>query len=473
MCRVAGRAPVRSTIFIAPLPINTKMETALCLKNRLPLSMRSLSVQCFVIVALLFLCLLSIGQLNGAEQDAFRGDILTFHGNQRITADMLTGNSFPVILTCKTSDPSQTPQGYSIILRSIDPVEKRLLQDAQQGQWSRFDLFRAALIAEGVRDSALIRTYESRLDALVAKVLTEARASGDTTSQTLTRSLFEAMHREILTSPYSLHSTELSKVMSTGSFNCVSATILFNCLAEKAGLDVSGLEMPRHALSRIKFSNGVVMNIETTAPTWFAMQTDQERQLATLQRIAPVQAVTKPPTAQNAVAPSEVVADAELLSQHREINSVQLVATIYYNIGVDLHAQKRFPEAMAANIKALYLDRDNKQAWTNLLASLNDWALEFASESKGREYKNAAVILDEGIKLDSTYTNFRANQGYVFYLWIQDYAKLGYFDTAREIYEKHAKKRVPDNEHLQRLMNGIDLAEKEYLARMSTLQQGR
>ena len=421
------------------------METAPCLKNRLPLPRWF-----FVFTALLFL------GLNGTEQDVFRNDVLTFHGKESITADSLTSDSFPVTLVSKAATPSE----YSIILRRIDPVEKALFLDAQNGRWHRFDLFRAALIAEGIRDPKLIDTYEARLDALVAKVLAAAQATGSTNQQTLTRSLFEAMHKEILTGGYSLHCTELSKVMGTGSFNCVSATILFNVLAEKAGLDVSGLEMPGHALSRVRFADGVTVSIETTAPTWFDMQTDRERQLATLQRIAPTPAIPDPVTARNAAAPPEVVAEAELLSKHREINSVQLVATIYYNRGVDLHAKKRFPEAAAANLKALYLDKDNTQAWTNLLASLNNWALHLAQE--GRRYDDAAVILDQGVTLDSTYANFRTNQTYVFHRWISGLAGLGHFDAARVVYG-HAEQRIPGDGNLQKLIDEVNQTEANIL----------
>ena len=426
----------------------------------------------FRIAALLVLGLLFAGQLNATEQDVFRSDILTFHGNQRFVADTLPLGSFPVVLTCKTVDPAQTPPIYTIILRNIDRIEKALLQDVQHGQWNNFNLFRAAMIVEGVRDPKLIDAYEARFDALVAKVSAEVRASGNATSQALTRALFEAMHKEILTNGYSLDSTELSKVMSTGTFNCVSATVLFNVLAEKAGLEVSALEMPGHALSMVRFADGVAMTIETTAPTWFAMQTEKERHEATLLRIAPAPAQTEPATAQNATAQPQGSVEAELIANRREINPVQLIATIYYNIGVDLHAKKRYPEAAAANIKALYLDKDNKQAWTNLIASLNNWALDLADANKGARYKEAAIILDQGVVLDPTYADFRTNQTFVFFYWIHGLASKGHFDDARRTYAI-AQERIPGNKDLQRLMNDVALAEEKVVQQRALAQQRR
>ena len=424
--------------------------------------LRAVSTQFCAIAALLFFGLLTVERLHGTEQDVFRSDILTFHGDQKVSVDALTGDNFLVTLSCKTADQAQTPSNYSFILRNIDPVEKALFQEAQLGNggWGRFNLFRAAMISEGIRDSKLIDTYEARLDALVARVLAAVRTSGNGTPQALTRALFEAMHKEILTKPYSLDCTELSKVMQTGQFNCVSATVLFNCLAEKAGLDVCALEMPGHALSRVRFADGVVMNIETTAPTWFDMQTDKERQLATLERVAPAPALTSPATAQNAAVSAEVNAEADLTANHREINPVQLVATIYYNIGVDLHAKKRYPEAAVANLKALYLDKNNEQAWVNLLASLNNWALDLAGESKGSRFKEAAVILDQGVVLDPTFANFRANQTFVFYHWIYGLATKGRFDDARRVYAGVQQRRL-DSDNFRELMKGVAQEEEK------------
>jgi len=440
--------------FFAPLQFNTTMEIALCLHNRVPVTAR------FLMIATLFLlALLPNGQLVGTERDIFRSDILTFHGNQRVAVDTLSIDSFPVVLTCKTTDPAQIPPIYTIILRGIDRIEKAVLLDAQHGKWNNFDLFRAAMIVEGIRDPQLINAYEARLDALVARVLATARGEGNATPQAITRALFEAMHKEILTKSYSLDCTELSKVMQTGQFNCVSATVLFNVLAEKAGLDVYALEMPGHALSRVRFPDGSNMDIETTAPTWFAMQTDHERRQATLERIAPAPAVTNPATAQNAAAPPPVIAETELTADLREISAVQLVATIYYNIGVGLHAKKHYPEAVAANIKVLYLDKENGQAWTNLIASLNNWALNLADERNGRRYDEAITILDRGVVLDPTYVGFRTNQTFVLYHWIHGLAMKGLFDDARQTYAG-VKTRQLDNESFQKLMSDVDLAER-------------
>ena len=435
--------------FSPPLPANTRMDSVLCLHNRFS----SLLVRLLVVALLLLL------GSNGPAQDIYRSDILTFYGDRQANANSLTPDSFLVTLNCKTADSKQVPPRFSIMLRGIDPVEQALFQDAQSGRWNNFDLFRAAMVAEGIRDSGLIRTYEARLDALVAKVMV---TSGNTSPQAKTRALFEAMHQEILTQPYSLDCTELSKVMKTGHFNCVSATILFNCLAEKAGLDVCALEKPGHALSRVKFVGSAAIDIETTCPTWFDLQSDEERQFAAQLRVAPTPGKANPATAQNAV-PATAEPKVKSFSDLREISPVQLVATIYYNRGVDLYAKKSHPEAAAANVKALYLDKDNEQAWTNLLVSINNWALDAVDEKKEeRLYNLAVILLDQGVSLDPTYDKFRANYVYVFYHWIRDLAGIGQFDKARGVFAlANDEKRIPNNQSLLGYMEDVKKVEAQ------------
>jgi len=440
------------------------METTLFLKNRLVRLTQSRSIQpLFVrlmVAVLLLLVWLPSGKLDGADRDEARSDVLTFHGGEKVPSDSLSADSVLVVLDCKTA----VPQKYSFILRGIDPVEKALLQDIQSGKWAEhFGLFRSAMIIEGIRDPSRIKAYEARLDALVAKVVSAQQASGNTSQQALTRALFEAMHKEILTQPYSLDCTELSKVMSTGRFNCVSATVLFNCLAEKAGLNVCALEMPGHALSRVKFADGTVMNLETTCATWFDLQSDKDRQMATLRRVAPSLAQPNPPTGNSAGAPSTTPQKtaAELPLPLREITPVQLLATIYYNIGVDLlTTSQQHPEAAAANIKALYLDKDNGQAWANLCAAVNNWALELTQKKK--RYDIATVLLEQGTAIDPMYEDgkFRHNQVYVFHEWIKGLALQGHFDLAREVFA-YADQRIPGDERLLRLIGDVNEEEKK------------
>ncbi len=382
--------------------------------------------------------------------EVMRQDILRFHGSitekdARNAAN--STNGYLISLDRRVvASTGQLPTSYGFLLKDVDQVERALLQDAKDGTWDNFDLFRATLVAEGVRDSRKIRDYEARLDNVLAAVY--AKLGNDPSPENLTKEVFEAIHRQILTSTYDINCTDLVRTLDTGHFNCVSATVLFNCVAEKAGLNVVALEMPGHALSRVKFGSES-MNLETTCPNWFSLQNETARREATISRTAPAAFA---PT-NSAVAGTESAVDPNAaLKKLREISPVQLVATIYYNQGVDFLAEEKFAEAIVANLKALQLDPVSETAWGNLLASINNWSIKLVGENK--RYDLAAVLLDQGVYLDPNYTKFRENQLHIYYHWIHALASEGRTVDARKVFEL-ADQRLPNDPDLRGLMQSV------------------
>ncbi|MDR1923619.1 MAG: transglutaminase-like domain-containing protein [Planctomycetaceae bacterium] len=390
----------------------------------------------------------------GTTEEVLRQDVLRFVGTN--TANMtVPSDAYLIRLNRRAKDAIK----YGILVYGIDPVERALLQDAQDGNWDNFDLFRAALIVEGIRDPNKIREYEARLDQIVAEAKKQLQnVPNADLPQLLTRKLFELLHQKILTRSYDIDCTALGRVLETGQFNCVSATVLFNCLAYKAGLDVYALEMPGHALSRVKF-NGTFMDLETTCPNWFELQDATARRNATIKRIAaPVPTETYPatgnPTATLAVTDSSAGLN-DLSKKLREISPVQLIATIYYNQGVDFHAEKQYAEAATANIKALHLDPANETAWGNFMAAINNWSIELTTELNPKRYDIAALLLDRGVYLDPGYDKFQANQLHVYYFWIRDLALEGRNEDAKIVFAL-ADQRLPANKDLANLMQAIE-----------------
>ena len=73
------------------------------------------------------------------------------------------------------------------------------------------------------------------------------------------RVIFDFMHHAILVGGYHADSTDLAQTIDTGRFNCVSATVLFNCLAERFGLSARGLAYPGHVMTRIAAPAGPLL----------------------------------------------------------------------------------------------------------------------------------------------------------------------------------------------------------------------
>ncbi len=208
------------------------------------------------------------------------------------------------------------------------------------------------------------------------------------------------------------------------------------------------------------------MNVETTAPNWFSLQSEPAKSQATLQRVArPISAEPLPrlgnssdslslPFRQSATTATQNSASelAALSKKLREITPVQLIATIYYNQGVDLLQTEEYAEAALANVKALHLDPGSETAWVNLMATLNNWAIELTTEFK--RYDLAAVLLDQGVYLDPHYDKFSMNQVYIYYYWMQELAMEGRVADAKVIFN-YANQRVPNNQNLTQLMQWV------------------
>jgi tetratricopeptide (TPR) repeat protein len=288
------------------------------------------------------------------------------------------------------------------------PLERRLFADAADGRLDEHDLLEAALVASGVQEADSLRRYRQRYAALVE----ELRQSGNlaTTPRQQAQAVLEFMHRRILVAGYRANSTDLRAALDDGWFNCVSATILFDCLADDLGLEVRGLETPGHVRSRVCLP-GDPFDVETTCAGWFRLADKPARRTASIQQTLGRLLDSDRP-------------------QAREVTVVQMAAMVYYNRGIDLMAQKRFDEAAAANAKALWLDPASTAAWGNLIATINNWAVVLCASDR---YAEAVDLLRCGLVLAPKHEALASNWGYVHRQWIAHLYKTGHFEQASEV----------------------------------------
>jgi tetratricopeptide (TPR) repeat protein len=282
------------------------------------------------------------------------------------------------------------------------------MADAADGRLDEHSLVAAALIVCGVNDRRELRRYEARFDDLARRLARSETLDGDDRQRA--RAVFELLHRELLTGGYDLQCTDLRTVFDQHRFNCVSATLLFDALAERFGLDVCGLEVPGHAMSRV-FLGRQTLDVETTCPRWFSLADDPAGQAAhleaTLGRHAGVDR-----------------------SSAREVSPVELLAMIYYNRGVDFLADQQFAAAAAANAKALRLDPASTTARGNLLATINNWAIALGTAGRHAE---AAELLTRGMAIDPEYATFLPNFVHVHHQWVEALLAGGRFQEAVDV----------------------------------------
>ncbi len=313
--------------------------------------------------------------------------------------------------------PSQAGD-YNAYQGHLSRVEERLFADAADAAWDNHSLLAAALVASGVDQEDRLVYYQLVVGQWVDELRRSRRMTGAPARQA--QELLEFMHRRILRGGYALDCTDLTSALDHGRFNCVSASVLFHCLAEQFGLRVCGLETPGHAMARVLLPDGN-LDVETTCPEWFRVAGDPKKRA---ESAAPALAAPC----------SAVRAD----STFRQVTDVQLVAMIYYNRGVDLLGQKRFAEALAANAKALRLDPSSTTARGNLLATLNNWAISLSGEGS---FVRAVELLREGIAVDSGYAPFQTNYLRVHRQWVEQLCKRQCYREALDVLGEAARVR--------------------------------
>jgi tetratricopeptide (TPR) repeat protein len=265
----------------------------------------------------------------------------------------------------------------SVLSPRLSDLEQRLFAQVREGSFGRVSLLAAGLIAGGIERDEDLRRYCRRFDALAASLRSSGVVRGTPREQA--QAIFEYLHRETLTGGYCLQASDLRQAFDRGRFNCVTSSLLLNCLARRFGLKAVALELPGHALSRLELPRETI-DVETTCPQWFNM------------------AATLP------------LPD----TRPRELSDVELVATIYYNRGVDLLAERRFADAVAANAKAVRLDPRNATAKGNYLATINNWGIELATDGR---YAKAAELFRLGMSADPGFAAFHVNYDRLLRQW--------------------------------------------------------
>lgn len=335
---------------------------------------------------------------------------------------------------CLTGDsPPPRPPAIIIAARqerildrfvTLSKLEAALFADAADGRLDDHSLLAAALIAGGVDDAQTIAAREEQMAVWTSRLRSSGTASGRPRERL--KAIFEFMHREMLYGGYRLDASDLSVTFDEGRFNCVSASVLFCCLCERFGIMAEGLEIPGHAMVRVVLADEE-LEVEATCPQWFSLTKDPRRREELIEKTL-------------GRSPAGSAGGSGGAGGFRRVSGVQLVATIYYNRGVDLLSRKQFAAAMAANCKAVRLDRDNQTAWGNLLATLNNWAVDAGAEGR---FADAVTLLETGLDVDPNFQAFTGNYTHVHHLWVESLCRLGRHEEALKHLAAAARRR-PD-----------------------------
>ncbi len=203
------------------------------------------------------------------------------------------------------------------------------------------------------------------------------------------QSIHRFVHERILQGKYETSANDIAAVLAGGSFNCLTASVLFLALAADFDLEAQAVAVPGHVWCRVA-SPGRPIDVETTCPHWFEL------------------AVREP-----------VKATAELeqfMAEHNRRSAVArvldrqaLIATVHYNRGVRFLKEQQFSAAAAANLRALEIDPRCAPAYDNLLATINNWSVALAARG---ERELGLDLLAIGLAWAGDYEPFRSNYRY-------------------------------------------------------------
>lgn len=297
----------------------------------------------------------------------------------------------------------------AVIRPETTDLERRVFQDADDGRWDTLSLPEAAAVAAGVREAAELEWLRRRMEYHVRNA--SRRIAADASARKRLESVFHYLHREILTGDYRLEATSPLEPLTRGRYNCVSATVWFCTLAERLGLAVEPLQSPTHAYCRADCGDQSVI-VEATCAEWFDLPGGNPDKLPRDgQLLASAGGKENGPLISG---PRFAGKPDPYGEAARAMSPVALVGTVYYNRGVEAVLRKHFAEAVADNVKALFLDPGNRTARDNLLAALNNWAIAAAGE---KDYSAAARRLRLAMRIDPGYGPLPGNLAQLYARW--------------------------------------------------------
>jgi len=404
---------------VLPVSLAKIRHSAMCLRSALP-ALRDRPGMAFATGArtkrsqhrpLLAVCAILAAALVFAAADAVAACELSLSGQLQPTGEGQRGACWPFLAS--QSDWTAQQHLAALMDAHCEPLEAAMLADAADGRLDNHTLLAAALIASGVNNRPTLHRHEMAFGAIVQKLKDELAESSSLADKA--ELVFRFMHTKLLFGGYAFSSTDLRETLQNGKYNCLTATILYNCLANEVGLPACALESPGHVLSRVFLPDGF-LDVETTCPRWFQMSS---RPVEQTQHVGQTVGIAGGPPARPL----------------REASELELVAMVYYNRGVDMLSAGRFAEAAAANLKSLRLCPNSPASRGNLLATINNWAIELARQ---HQFAEAAQLLRLGMASDPTFQTFMVNYVYLHQQWTAQLCQQGRADQAIRMLQQQA-----------------------------------
>jgi tetratricopeptide (TPR) repeat protein len=150
----------------------------------------------------------------------------------------------------------------------LTALEQMLVEDFQDnGRLDRLTLAQASLVVSGATDREALRLWQGRYEEIRGRVAERLARDRLPTEEAQARTVFQALHETVFT-VYATTQSSVLTLLEDGTYNCLSATLLFNSLLEDLSIRTAAVLLPTHTYSVI-WVDGKRVEVETTHPKGF------------------------------------------------------------------------------------------------------------------------------------------------------------------------------------------------------------
>lgn len=297
----------------------------------------------------------------------------------------------------------------------ISEAETSLFKDAADGKLDDWSFAEAALLSCGIEEAKKRQQYLAQIDRITEQARNAIKDAQ--TPYEKGEALLKWLHANVMDGGYEKHQTDLSVILDTGKFNCVSSATLYNIIGQRLGLDLRAIEVPDHAFS-IQYEGTKHADVETTNAGGF----NPARDPRILERFTQETGFSYIPDRH--------------ADKRREVTNIGLMALTYFNHGVTHGEKGEHAIALVDYFRALNLDPEFPSAIQNVLSTLHSWSGKHVDQKK---FAEALKIIDIGLRLTPEDKRFLHNQQALWQAWALSEIKNNNREKALDILTQATK----------------------------------
>ena len=182
--------------------------------------------------------------------------------------------------------------------------------------------------------------------------------------------LYWYLQDSVLVGEFDSGCARIARTLCNGDHNCLTSTLVYLALCRNAGIQCCALESPGHVRVQLTLKKRQHI-VETTQRNGWSHATSMNE---------------------------------------AKITDRQLIARVYYNLGILFAQAINYPQAAQLSWHAMQLDPTHGSSRNNWLATLNNWSLELIEQEN---LQQASEIIRQGLAVNPFYEPLLRGKAYL------------------------------------------------------------